>query len=51
MEIKQKVSKIEIKPFLNQEEPKAKGIISNIEYISIKDLIGYKGLCGKHVLG
>ena len=31
MEIKQKVSKIEIKPFLNQEEPKAKGIISNIE--------------------
>ena len=30
MEIKQKVSKIEIKPFLNQEEPKAKGVISNI---------------------
>lgn len=28
MEIKQKVSKIEIKPFLNQEE--AKGVISNI---------------------
>ncbi len=33
MEIEQKVTKIEYNtnPFLNQEEPKAKGIISNIE--------------------